>query len=328
MEADGLEVTILMENWVDMLLPPTELPGTSVQRYGLFEHFDTRTPPPIAENGLSLLIRVTRGEHETTILFDAGLTPTALLHNLATLNIDVNSIDQIVLSHGHPDHYGGIEGVLRERASELTVVTHPDAFSPRFAVLGDGRVASYYNRRLTRRAITEAGGALVETRDSLNLGLGALTTGEIPRTVDFEAIATPISSDAAGLYQIGTDGRWNTDLVLDEQGLAVNVRGLGLIVFTGCAHAGVINTVRRCQELSGQSAVHAIIGGFHLGFPTTPLENVRMTVDAMVQMDASVIMPMHCSGLASHVAFLDAFVGRYIQPAVGSTIRFGERLRS
>jgi 7,8-dihydropterin-6-yl-methyl-4-(beta-D-ribofuranosyl)aminobenzene 5'-phosphate synthase len=113
------------------------------------------------------------------------------------------------------------------------------------------------------------------------------------------------------------------DEVRDEQALIVDVRGEGLVVLTGCAHAGVVNTVRRAQQLCDGRPVRAVLGGFHLGFPTTPLDNVGKTIDALRELDVRMIMPMHCSGLRAHAAMSQQLEGRYQQPSVGTVIRIG-----
>ena len=103
----------------------------------------------------------------------------------------------------------------------------------------------------------------------------------------------------------------------------IEVKNEGLVVLTGCSHAGVVNTVKRAQQLTGNETVRAVIGGFHLGFPTTPLENVHATVEALQDIGVQTIVPMHCSGLRAHAAFSESFSDRYVQPAVGTTLVFG-----
>lgn len=135
-QADSVEITVLVENWVDMLLPDLALGDTDhCVRTGLIEHFDVGKLPPQAENGISLLVRARKGRHTSTVLFDAGLTGTVLLHNLAALGLDATSIDHVVISHGHPDHYGGLLVLLESLERTVAVATHEDAFLPRYAVI-------------------------------------------------------------------------------------------------------------------------------------------------------------------------------------------------
>jgi 7,8-dihydropterin-6-yl-methyl-4-(beta-D-ribofuranosyl)aminobenzene 5'-phosphate synthase len=101
---DRLEVTVLVDNYIDMLAP--DAPG--IRRLGMPEHFGARHGTPLAENGISFLLRATTESRTTTILFDAGMSPIPIIHNAAVLGLDLTSVDQVVLSHGHPDHFGGI----------------------------------------------------------------------------------------------------------------------------------------------------------------------------------------------------------------------------
>jgi 7,8-dihydropterin-6-yl-methyl-4-(beta-D-ribofuranosyl)aminobenzene 5'-phosphate synthase len=324
--ADSVELTILVENWIDMLLPDREAsPADSLclHRSGLIDHFDPKLKPPQAENGISILVKVTQGRHSTTIVFDAGLTGSVLAHNLGALGLNPSTVDQVVLSHGHPDHYGGIYTLLGLIGHDTPVVTHPDAFLPRYALMGDGRAAPYYNGALGRSALQEHGGAVILTRESLELGWGAITTGEIPRQVEFEGPKPVTERGAPGLYQVSPEGSFRLDEVWDEQALIVDVKDEGLVVLTGCSHAGVINTLKRAVELCGEKPIRAVLGGFHLGFPTTPVENVEKTLTALQEMEVKTVMPMHCSGLRCHASFAAAFGASYLQPSVGTVLRVG-----
>ena len=323
-EADSVEITVVVENWVDMLLPDLDLgDGGHCVRSGLIDHFDQRRVPPQAVNGISLLVTAHRGRHRSTALFDVGLTGSVLIHNLEVLGVDARQIEHVVISHGHPDHYGGLYRFLDSVDRTMPVATHTDAFLPRYAVMGDGRTSHYYNQTFTIDDIERRGGRPVLSGGALDLGCGMFTTGYIPRTVSFEGPVEPSAAHAPGLYQVGADGAYGLDRVLEEQGLVIDVKDKGLVVLTGCAHAGVLNTIDRAREICGPKPVHAIMGGFHLGFPTTPRENVSLTLDGMREREVSHIIPMHCSGLHTHAAFLDQMPEQYLQPSVGTVLRLG-----
>lgn len=319
-EADRVVILVLVENWIDMLLP--ESPADGVRRCGLVEHFDQRGTPPVAENGISLHVEVEHGGRQFCYLFDFGLTGFALRHNIAALGVDPTSWLHLVLSHGHPDHYGGIYEALKLAGQHRGIATHPDAFLPRYAVMADGRVASVYNNTLRPEDIEKAGGSLVLSRDPVELGPGVLTTGEIPRVTSFEGPPRELRPQTPGLYQV-KDGHWVVDEVLDEQALIINVRNRGLVVLTGCSHSGVVNTVQRAMQLTGVTQLALVAGGFHLGFPTTPRENVDLTMKAFAEMRPGMIMPSHCSGLAALIAARDAFGPAYVQYAVGTRLAIG-----
>jgi len=323
-QADSVEITVVVENWVDMLLPDLELgDGGHCVRSGLIEHFDQRGTPPQAENGISLLVTAHHGRYESTVLFDVGLTGSVLMHNLNVLGIDADRIAHVVISHGHPDHYGGLYSLLQAFDRTIPVATHTDAFLPRYAVMGDGRTSPFYNQMFAVESIEKFGGRPVLSGGALDLGCGVYTTGFIPRVVPFEGPAEPAAPHAPGLYQVHADGTYGLDEVLDEQGLVIDVKNVGLVVLTGCAHAGVLNTIDRAREICGPKPVHAVLGGFHLGFPTTPAENVRLTSEGLGEREVSHVMPMHCSGLAAHSLLRQELPDRYLQPAVGTVLTFG-----
>lgn len=323
-QADSVEITVLVENWVDMLLPDVDLgDGGHCVRSGLIEHFDQRRTPPQAENGISLLVTARRGRHESTVLFDVGLTGSVLMHNLRVLGVDASQIEQVVISHGHPDHYGGLYSFLDAFDRTIPVATHTDAFLPRYAVMGDGRTSAYYNQAFTIDDVERHGGRPVLSGGALDLGCGMFTTGFIPRSVSFEGPVEPPAPHAPGLYQVRADGSYGLDQVLEEQGLVIDVKDKGLVVLTGCAHAGVLNTIDRARGICGPKPVHAVMGGFHLGFPTTPRGNVRLTLEGMREREVSHIIPMHCSGLHTHATFHDELPDRYLQPSVGTVLGFG-----
>lgn len=321
-QADELTVTVLIENWVDMLLPDRG-GSPSVERCGLIHHFSAARTPPVAENGISFVVRASSGGRQNVVVFDAGLTSHAVRHNLKALNVDLGELAHVVISHGHPDHFGGITGLLQDVGHHVPVATHHEAFLPRYAVMGDGRVAADYNVGFTPEVIERSGGRPILTRDPLELGGGIFTSGEIPREVDFEKPHEGVGIHSPGLFQINAEGRWAPDLVRDEQALIIDVKDEGLVVLTGCAHAGVINTLQRAQQLLPGRPLRAVMGGFHLGFPTTPAENVGKTITALGEMDLGFVMPMHCSGLASHALAARQLGDRYLQPAVGTVLRFG-----
>ncbi len=326
-EADSVTVTVLVENQVDMLLPdqasPTGGDDHCVTRYGLIEHFDPKRIPPQAENGISLLVEAVRGRHTVRVLFDAGLTGTVLEHNMRALGVDPATIDHVVISHGHPDHFGGIHRFLGLAGRHVPVATHADAELPRYAIMGDGRTSPVYNAAYRFGEIERSGGVPVLTRDPLDLGWGVHTTGEIPREVAFEAAAPAFKHGDPGLYQVSAEGKVRRDEVMDEMGLVIDVRDVGLVVLTGCAHAGVINTIAQARTVCGPKPVRAVMGGFHLGFPTTPLENVGLTTTALAELEVATVMPMHCSGLRTQAHLSREMPTNYVQPAVGTVLHFG-----
>src|SRR5258708_8770404 len=125
-ECDELTLTVLVDNYIDMLMSNS----AGITRQGMPEHFGARRGTPLAENGISFLLEVVAGGRTTTILFDAGMSPIPLVHNAKLLAIDLTEVDQVVLSHGHPDHFGGIYAALEQIGYRVPLLAHPSPFSP------------------------------------------------------------------------------------------------------------------------------------------------------------------------------------------------------
>ena len=263
---DAVTVTTLVDNVTDILLVdegPARRPeigsGPRVPASVLIdgEAFDALR----AEHGFAALVTVTVAGRQHRVLFDTGISPDGLVENMRRLELPPHDVEVIVLSHGHFDHVGGMEGLARVlRPANLPVVIHPDAWSRRrFALPGRDPVLI---ASPSRGALEGVGFEIVERcQPSFLLDGSLLVTGEVDRTTDFE-------HGLARSHQALRDGEWRPDqLVLDDQALVMELKGRGLVVITGCRHAGVINTLRYVQKLTGRDRVHAVIGGFHLSGP-------------------------------------------------------------
>lgn len=308
---DRLTVRILDENYIDMLL--TDAPP--VHRFGMAKHFDPKTGVPWAENGLSYLADLESGGETRRILFDAGFSAEVVLHNMALLEIDPASIDHVVLSHGHPDHCRGIVGVLEAIGRPIPVAVHPDAFHPRYISLRSGHPMTYINLGFGSSEIERAGGRLVLSRTPLELATGAILSGEVERSVDFE------EEVPAGRFHV-REGALVPDEIVDDQALYVNVRGLGLVVLSGCAHSGILNTVRHGLARSGAERLHAVMGGFHLGHPGISQEKIEKTADALAELAPSVVSPMHCSGFRTWRTVAERLPDAFALMTVAATVEF------
>ena len=316
---DAVRITILMDNATDPLLFQTP----HVERTTWFHHLakprvasavtDDGLPDAlIAQPGFSALVRVTSGGRERTILFDAGVTPTGVVENMHRLEILPGDIETIVLSHGHWDHVAGMEGVAKEVGrGNLPVLIHPDFWRRRrIAIPGLGPAEL---PATSRPALEGAGFEIVEERQpSFLLDSSVLVTGEVDRTTPFE---TGFMGHEAQVH-----GSWEPDpLILDDQAIVMRLGGRGLVVLTGCGHAGIVNVVRHAQRLTGETAVAAVIGGFHLSGPMfEPI--IEPTVAAFDDLQPELLMPAHCTGWKAVHRLAARFPDAFVQSAVGTTI--------
>jgi len=318
-EVDSVEILTVIDNVVDVLLPSTAVakrmatagregqPLPRLEAPLLEEGYAADSPS--AEHGLSFLVTVFVDEQRHSLLLDTGATVGGVVHNLRTLGVNPQEIEAIVLSHGHFDHTTGLNGLARELSPLPPLLVHPDFWLKRRVALPGQQP---HDLSTTNRGrVRAAGFELVEQREPSLLFDGALlVTGEIERTTEFE--------QGMAIHQSLRDGQWVPDpLILDDQALVANVRGRGLVVITGCGHAGVVNTVRFAQKLTGIERVYAVIGGFHLA--TSPLETVVWpTIEALVGLGPEVVVPTHCTGWRATHAIAAALPDAFVQGSVGT----------
>jgi 7,8-dihydropterin-6-yl-methyl-4-(beta-D-ribofuranosyl)aminobenzene 5'-phosphate synthase len=314
-EADEVTVTTMVDNIFDALLAPAS--GVTRASMGAgrvaarqFEGGET-VAGLRAEHGFSALVTVRTGTTSSTLLFDAGASPDALAVNAERLGIDVGALQGVVLSHGHFDHVGGLDGLARLRGrSGLPLTVHPAAWTRRRLELPGGRALEMPT--LSRGALEREGFAVIERRQPSLLAGGILITGEVDRVTEFEHGMPPP-------HQAWDGHGWQHDpTVIDDQALVVNVRGRGLVVVTGCGHAGVVNIIRQAMRLTGVSRLLAVIGGFHLSGPAfEPI--IAPTVAALTELAPELIVPSHCTGWRAQHTLAAALPEAWVQSSVGTT---------
>jgi len=316
---DRVEVLTVVDNVMDLLLLSTDV----AKRVGPGGREGQQTPmvdapllesgqaedAPVAEHGLSFMISVTSGKSRRTVLFDTGSSVGGVVHNLRARGVDAGEIEAIVLSHGHFDHTTGLNGLARQLDSLPPLLVHPDVWLRRRVAI-PGR-EPFELPTISREKVRAAGFHVIEEQQpSSLLDGGLLVTGEIERTTEFER-GMPVQ-------QAFRDGEWQPDpLMRDDQALVVHLRDRGLVVITGCGHAGLINTVRHARKLTGIDRVHAVVGGFHLATPVFE-PSIPPTVEALREFDPQVVAPTHCTGWRAIHALAAAFPDAFIPGSVGT----------
>ena len=306
--ADRVEILTLIDNYIDLLLPPTDI----VTRPPLANKEGILADTLLAEHGLSLLVTVYQGEAKHTILLDTGYTKVGVPHNMERLGINADNIEAIVISHGHMDHTGSLYAILDKLPGRIPLVLHPGAFvHPRYTRAPDGAMR-LWPQTLVQDDLEQQNVEIVASKTPTLIAEDMImVTGEVERTTAFEK-GMPNAL-------LEKDGEFVQDPILEDQALVINLAGKGLVVISGCAHAGIVNTVEYAKKLTGQESIHAVLGGFHLTGPF--FEKIHDdTVEALKKMEPEVVMPMHCTGWKAIQKFQKEFASNFVLNSVGSKL--------
>lgn len=312
---DSVEITSVMDNVVDVFMPDQgparRARPDSVPLRPCASMVDANVPEALlAEHGFSMMITVRKGGDSHRLLFDAGTSPDGVVENMRRLDIDPGSLQAIVCSHGHFDHTTGLDGLIRTLGrTNLPVLIHPHFWRRRRVLLPGSEPQEIPTT--SRRALVETGFDVIEgIQPSFLLDGSVLVTGEVPRVTGYEPGFPP--------QQAWLGGSWQPDpLVLDDQAIVINVRDKGLVVLTGCGHAGVVNICRYARALTGDVPLYAVLGGFHLNGPLFEPLIPRVLAD-LEAMSPQVIVPAHCTGWRAQHAMSRRFPEAFIPNNVGT----------
>jgi 7,8-dihydropterin-6-yl-methyl-4-(beta-D-ribofuranosyl)aminobenzene 5'-phosphate synthase len=324
MAVDSVDVQILVDNVTDNLstvpaFVETEFAGLTRRRRGSWVLGGSCLC--CAAHGLSCLITVRAGGTARTLLFDTGPEDRTFEQNVSRLGAELGSVEAIVLSHGHFDHGGAMLRALqlirdRSGGGEVDYYAHPDMFRTRAMKLPDGSMRLMENVPCPD-TLTAYGARVITTREpQLPLDGMFYVSGEIPRV-------TPFERGLPGQYRKTLDGNgWELDeLIMDERFIAVNVARKGLVVFTACSHAGVINVLQHARACFPDAPLYAVLGGLHLSGSNERI--IAETVGALCSFGLGVIAAGHCTGWRAISALANALGDEKLVPlSVGKRICF------
>lgn len=333
---DEVVVEEITDNVHDIFLRGAKLPGVTVSRTGFPDAAVGKTLE--SEWGLALHIKSRKGREERRYLLDFGFTPDVYLNNVDIMKIDVARVDALIISHGHYDHTGGLMGLLDARRADMRkdirlYTGGEDDFCHRYSKGPDGGFAEF-GSPIDRRKLRAMDVETVLAEAPMVIADQAFTTGVVPRT-SFEHVL-PNTWVKYGVFDgTGCDasaylnhhftaaelaGTPEPDQHWHEHATCFRLGDRGLVVISSCSHCGIVNTVRRAQEVSGVEKIYALVGGFHLA--PAPDDYLREVMAALNKFDIEHVFPMHCSG-ANFVALAkQEMPEKLVLCATGSSFTF------
>lgn len=314
--AERIEIQVIVDNILDTL---STVPRFVTREANVLRRFGmTRTTGACmccASHGLALLITAHGPEGPRSLLFDGGPVDMAMERNSVRLGVDFAAVEAVVLSHGHWDHAGGLPKAFEMMQAanggrKVPCYLHPGMFLERGMRQPDGGVLPM--DYIPQPAAWAAMGAEPVVTDAPSTALDGLfyVSGEIPRVTPYErGLPGQVCRDSA-------EGEWRSDeLLMDERFLAVRLKGKGIIVFSACSHAGVVNVLHAARAAFPDEPLYAVMGGFHLSGENEKI--IPETVRDIGNFDLPLIIPAHCTGWRAVNALERAYGERVVPAAVG-----------
>jgi 7,8-dihydropterin-6-yl-methyl-4-(beta-D-ribofuranosyl)aminobenzene 5'-phosphate synthase len=306
---DKVVIREITDNQHNIFLKPLTAPGLSVARTGFPAAPQGKTLE--SEWGLALHIESTKGGESKRYLLDYGFTSDVYLNNLELMKIDPATVDAMILSHGHFDHWGGLIGFLEARRSvmrtDLRLYTGGEEdFCHRFGHNPDGTFSEF--GMLDRSKLKALNVEPILSEAPVVIEDHAFTTGIVPRTSIEQVLPNTfvqygmkdgVGCDATAIHNHHftaeeLSGKPQPDQHWSEHATCFRLGDRGLVVISSCGHAGIVNTLKRAQEVSGIEKIYALVGGFHLA-PASD-DYLRAVMAELKKFDLGHVMPMHCSG--------------------------------
>jgi 7,8-dihydropterin-6-yl-methyl-4-(beta-D-ribofuranosyl)aminobenzene 5'-phosphate synthase len=305
-EVDKLTVWVLTDNYYDANRPDVKTSKRYRSMSGKSMH---------AEHGVSFYIETLVNGRTSTCMFDYGLDPIGVMNNIALLGIDIGKVNAFSLSHGHYDHYTSAVSIIEQNKPRIPQDTPfyvgEEAFAHRYS-LRPGAAEPSDLGQLRKEDIEALGLKIVEVKTRQEIVPGAYFTGNIERVTAYEKVSPT--------FTIKRGDKIEHDTFPGEQAIFFSVRGKGLVVLSGCAHAGIVNTVKQAQKVAGTDKIHAIMGGFHL-INAKP-EIIQNTVADIKAMTPELIVPAHCTGFEAVVAFSKEMPNEFVINTAGTQYAF------
>ena len=304
--ADRVTIRVLTDNYYDALRPDSRYARRYRSSPGRCIH---------AEHGLAFYIETESGGRSGACMFDFGLDPVGVKNNMDLFDINIGKANAFGLSHGHFDHFTGAAEILMRKRSGIKDGTPfyvgREAFLHRYS-LQPGTDTPMDLGQLYKEDLEASGVKIHEVSDPMEMIPGGYISGDIERVTSYES---PVSN-----LLVKRANELVPDDFPGEQALFFNVKDKGLVIISGCAHAGIVNTVRHVQNITGINEVHAVLGGFHL--INAGQEKIMDTVTEMQSINPDIIVPLHCTGFEAVIAIRGALPDAFILNTAGTQYIF------
>ena len=316
---DELSVRVVVDSRYERFLPKASHPHVRIEHVGRIPGRPNMTVA--CEWGLSLHLASVKDGAKAQYMLDFGYTPEIVNRNFELLDIDPAKIDGLILSHGHRDHFGGLDGFVRQHRARMRddialYVGGETIFRDKW-IKEDGESVRWGAVDRVALQMQNIPAICCTTPYALE---GAFTSGYIERT-SFEEVTGGSWVEDDHYSESEREGKLVRDQHPDEHATCYIVKGRGLVVISSCGHAGIVNTVRTAMKAAGVDKIHAVIGGFHLG--TAPQEYLFHTLQELERINPDVIIPMHCTGEPFIAMLRERMPDKVLYSNVASRFTFG-----
>jgi 7,8-dihydropterin-6-yl-methyl-4-(beta-D-ribofuranosyl)aminobenzene 5'-phosphate synthase len=304
-EAESITITVITDNYAT----------TQERNYKI-----ARRPPRITsyldnalhgEHGLAYQVETVVGGQSHSCLFDFASDAQGVMRNMKLLKIDLSRVEALGVSHPHWDHCYALMEILTANKEKfrkgIPLYVGEQFFDGTYSKLPDGNVISL--SALTRQDLEKLDLIrVVEVREPTAIIPGAYLPGKVERVIDYEQMpATMLAKKGDSFVQ---------EMFPGEQAIFLNAKGKGLVVLSGCAHRGIVNTVKQAQRMTGLQKVYAVMGGFHL--TAAKPEVIQKTVADIKAINPDYIVPAHCTGYEAMALFKKEMPDRFILNTAGT----------
>lgn len=325
---DQLSIRVVVDSHYELILPKETHRFVKIDHVGGIPGRQMTTLA--GEWGLSLHLESVMGDVRAGYLLDFGYTPEILNRNFSLLDIDPGRLNGLILSHGHRDHFGGLDGFVDNLRNAMhdeisLFVGATDAFRNRWIEEKLGEESdgdpTFVNWGAPDRSALLQRNVTPVCCDNPHVLDGAFTSGYIQRETFEEVTGGSKVESVDHFSQAERRGELEPDSHPEEHATCYIVKGRGLVVISSCGHAGIINSIRTAMAVSGIDKLHAVIGGFHL--MVSKPDYIEHTIDELVRLAPDVVIPMHCSGRNFMESMRRRMPDQVVGSNVGSRFTFG-----